>query len=135
MRSFKIVKIAVAASLTIFCFLFYIKFDFSKTHISIIPVAEILQPVTLKTKNIVFWTNFYAFPMWKMKKETYDASDLKSVDCPVTNCIITHKKSYLPNVEDYDALIFHVGSDQHFSSSDLPKSRKAEQLYIFASKE
>jgi hypothetical protein len=129
MRTTKNIKIAVAVS-TVVCFLLYNGLGVTKDQLFSKPA-----PVTLKTKHIVFWTNFYDIPLWDMKKETYDESDLKSVDCPVTNCIITNKKDYLPNAEDYDALIFHVGASTHWTSSILPKTRNPNQFYIMASKE
>ena len=86
-------------------------------------------------KHILFWTNFYTIPLWDMKKETYDQEDLKSVNCPVTNCILTHNKNYLKNVEAYDALIFHIGSEPHFPDTSIPLTRNPGQFYILASKE
>jgi hypothetical protein len=93
------------------------------------------SPSKAKVKHIVFWTNFFQIPLWDMTKETYTQEDLNSANCSVTNCILTHKKDFLSNVENYDALIFHLGSDQHFEGSAVPSKRNPNQFYIMASKE
>jgi Fucosyltransferase, N-terminal len=87
----------------------------------------------LKPKTIVFWTDFYGIPFWGFAKETFNQTDLEAMKCPVTNCIITHRKDLI-NIEDSDAVIFHVGSGNHWL--EAPKVRKPEsQMYIMASKE
>jgi alpha-1,3-fucosyltransferase len=70
-----------------------------------------------------------------MSNETYDQEYLKSENCPVTNCILTNNKNFLKDVNDYDALVFHIASDKHFSKSIVPKYRNPNQFYIMATKE
>lgn len=96
---------------------------------------EAKQETKQETKHILFWTDFYGKPYWDMKNETYGKKELESIHCPVTNCIITHKKDYLKNVSDYAALIFHAGMTGHFDNSMLPKIRNPRQLFIMATKE
>jgi len=47
--------------------------------------------------------------------------------CPETRCYSTSNRSYLNNVEDFDAILFHQRS---FDFNDLPKKRKPHQRYI-----
>jgi hypothetical protein len=86
----------------------------------------------LRPKMIVFWTSLYLVPFWGLEKETFNETDLQALKCPVTNCIITHRKN-MTNVENFDAVIFHVGNGYHWEGA--PEVRKPSQLYIMASYE
>lgn len=135
MKSFKFFLLAVAVIAFTF---YYLDYDYS--GYTDLAKSFYTRPFKIKVynqtvKHILFWTNFYHIPLWDMKKETYDQEDLKSVNCPVTNCILTHKKDYLSDVEDYDALIFHIGSEAHFQGSSAPSKRNPGQIYIVALKE
>lgn len=84
-------------------------------------------------KFILFWTKFFDVPMWGMKRETYHAHDLKSMNCPETNCVFTHQKNLLKHPHDYDAIVFHAAESWNFLN--LPRTRRSQQVYIMASKE
>ncbi|CAG9810443.1 unnamed protein product [Chironomus riparius] len=58
---------------------------------------------------------------------------LKSIDCPVTNCVFSHDRNFLPQPTDYDALVFHVGDFNDID--DLPEVRREDQIYIMANEE
>jgi alpha-1,3-fucosyltransferase len=83
------------------------------------------------TKIILFWNNFFDFEYWGMPRETNSKAFLDSINCPVTNCILTHDKNYLSAPELYDALVFH-GWDFAF---DIPEKRSPHQLYVLATLE
>lgn len=47
--------------------------------------------------------------------------------CPETRCYATSNRSYLKNVEDFDAILLHQRS---FDFNDLPEKRKRHQRYV-----
>jgi len=55
-------------------------------------------------------------------------------NCPVNNCFITHNRSHLPGLSEFDALIFHAW-DMPILKWNLPDedSRKPNQVYVFFS--
>lgn len=85
------------------------------------------------TKYILFWTPWWHLVHWNMGAEILGKEYLKSIDCPVTNCIFSHNRSFLPQPTDYDALIFHMGNLWGFD--DLPEFRREDQIYIVANEE
>jgi hypothetical protein len=85
------------------------------------------------TKYILFWTSWWFFENWQMGAKVLGEEYLRSIDCPVTNCIFSHDRNLLPKPTDYDALIFHVGD--FIDIDDLPESRRDDQIYIMANEE
>lgn len=81
---------------------------------------------------VLFWTNFFREKYWNMERETSDEDYFKSINCPVTNCVLTHDKSLLEAPHLYDALIFHSAEPW---LSPLPETRSPHQYYIMATKE
>ncbi|CAG9810437.1 unnamed protein product [Chironomus riparius] len=84
-------------------------------------------------KYILFWTTWWYFPLWYMGKEVQGEEYLKSIDCPVTNCVFSHDRHLLPRPTDYDALVFHVGDC--LDIDDLPSARREDQFYVVADEE
>jgi hypothetical protein len=80
---------------------------------------------------ILFFNGCFNLPYWSLGKETLDESDLKSVNCPHTNCVLTHKYGLLENIHDYDAIIFNVW----YPNDTLPLTRSPHQQYIMAANE
>jgi len=105
-----------------------------KFHVPIenIPKSEHLNS---SIKYILFWTPFWHFYYWNMGAEILEEKYLKSIDCPVTNCIFSHKRDFLPKTTDYDAVIFHMGLYNHTDIDDMPEARRDDQLYIVANEE
>ncbi|XP_070490701.1 alpha-(1,3)-fucosyltransferase C-like [Chironomus tepperi] len=68
-----------------------------------------------------------------MDKEVQGEEYLKDMNCPVTNCIFSHNRKYLPSLSDYDAIVFHVA--QPMDVKDVLRSRKDNQIYIMANQE
>lgn len=81
-------------------------------------------------KVILFWTKFFNIPNWNMPNVTNDESYLKSLNCPVTNCIFTHDKNYFDETHMYDAIVFHGA--ESWLLLDLPETRNPNQLYVAA---
>lgn len=85
-----------------------------------------------KTKNILFWTEFFQHHTWYSKQDgNVGKEDLESVNCPVTNCYFTHEKGHLNNVTEFDAIMFH-GPE---FIPQIPQHVNLDQLYIFVSLE
>jgi hypothetical protein len=80
---------------------------------------------------VLFFNGCFNLPYWSLGKETLDESDLKSVNCPHTNCVLTHKHDFLENIHDYNAIIFNV----YFDNDTLPLTRSPHQHYIMAANE
>jgi alpha-1,3-fucosyltransferase len=53
---------------------------------------------------------------------------LQSIGCPTKNCFFTHNRNYLPNVTDFDAILFHGAEYLHDS---VPHDRSPRQLYVY----
>lgn len=85
------------------------------------------------TKYILFWTKYFVEENWGMKTETYQEDFLKSINCPVTNCVFTNNKNLLSHAHEYDALVFHGA--EPWVGLDLPHTRSPHQVYIMATKE
>lgn len=85
------------------------------------------------TKVILFWNNFFVTEYWQMPNETNQNEFLKLINCPVSNCVLTHKKNFLSEPHFYDAIVFH-GAETWFLV-DLPELRSSHQFYVLASME
>lgn len=81
------------------------------------------------TKVILFWTDYFGSQYWGMGKETHTKADLRNLNCPVTDCIITHDRYYS---ESADFLMFHVAG---LGKPDIPKTRSITQSYVMFSLE
>lgn len=68
---------------------------------------------------------------WSLGKEMLAEDDLKLASCPHTNCVFTHKRDFLENVHDFDAILFNVWC----SNLDLPLTRTPRQHYILTANE
>lgn len=80
---------------------------------------------------ILFFNGCFGLPFWGLGKETLLEDDLKSVNCPHTNCVFTHKPDLIKNIHDFDAVIFNVW----YPDSTVPLTRTSRQHYIFAANE
>lgn len=96
-------------------------------------LVQTTQSFNSSQKVILFWTNFFKIRYWSMPNETNGEEYLKSIQCPVTNCIFTHDKKYLEDTHKYDAIVFH--SAETWWKLDLPTTRSPHQLYVSTSLE
>lgn len=81
--------------------------------------------------HLLFWGLYFGGSSWGHEEQTMDENFFKKLNCPVTNCVMTHNQSHLPNISDFDAIIFNLW-EENFS---LPKVRNSRQLYIMISNE
>jgi hypothetical protein len=90
-----------------------------------------VKPKMNSTKYAIFWGYYILTAGWGHADETFGEAYLKAYDCPVTDCVFTHKIDLLPNIYDYDALIFNA-YNRNFS---FPTLRSPHQLYIMTANE
>lgn len=84
-------------------------------------------------KIILFWNNFFNYNYWQMPNETNYEGYLKALNCPVTNCVLTHKKDFLNSSHLYDAIVFHGA--ESWGLHGPPKIRSPHQFYVLAALE
>jgi hypothetical protein len=79
----------------------------------------------------LFWSHYLTVKDWYHHTEPMDQNHLKKLNCPQTDCVLTHNVDLLPNILDYDAVIFNLY--QH--DIPFPEIRSPHQLYIMTSNE
>ncbi len=74
-------------------------------------------------KTILFWNTLYGEKEYVIG-EGHD--QFATYDCPETRCYTTSNRSFLPNIEDFDALLIH---ERGIKLDDLPKARSPHQRF------
>ena len=77
-----------------------------------------------KLKTILMWNEAYGTKEYDIG---FGREPFFKYKCPETRCYSTSNRSYLQNVDDFDAILFHQRS---FDFKDLPQKRKPHQRYI-----
>ena len=77
-----------------------------------------------KLKTILMWNLAYGTKEYGIG---FGREPFYKYKCPDTRCVSTSNRTYLKNIEDFDAILFHQRS---FDFTDLPKKRKPHQRYI-----
>ncbi|KAL7040042.1 hypothetical protein ACKWTF_000237 [Chironomus riparius] len=95
-------------------------------------VIQHMNEEQLQVKNILFWTKFWNKTSWYLGSDEAGKELLESLNCPVTNCFFTHNRTYLSNVTQYDAILFHGAQ---YLKDQPPNERASDQLYVFANLE
>jgi hypothetical protein len=85
-----------------------------------------VPPKKNSTIYMLFWGYFIVKSHWGHSEETIDREFLEKAGCPVTDCILTHKVDYLPNLYEYDAVMISVFN----AELTVPPVRSPHQLYI-----
>ncbi|XP_068158833.1 alpha-(1,3)-fucosyltransferase C [Drosophila tropicalis] len=87
------------------------------------------------TRSILLWSEFFGDPRWSLPGDTLGPPDFRDeLKCPVYQCELTNNHDFLPSLDMYDAIVFHVAEPFPFLES-LPSKRRAQQTYVFASME
>lgn len=81
--------------------------------------------------QLLFWGKYFEDSNWGHEELTMDEKYFKKLNCPVTNCVMTHNFSHLPKISDFDAIIFNLW-EENFT---LPTIRSSRQIYIMISNE
>ncbi|XP_034490864.1 alpha-(1,3)-fucosyltransferase C [Drosophila innubila] len=84
------------------------------------------------TRSILLWSSFFGDERWKLPVDTLGPQDFRdNLNCPVYQCELSNRHDYLPDLELYDAIVFHVA--QPFPLlQPLPPRRSSQQAYVFA---
>lgn len=82
--------------------------------------------------NILIWTNFRVEPFRKMAKGRRIFTKHK---CSFTNCYVTNKVDYLPEITNFDVILFGTPDVTKMEKNDLPQKRLVSQRYVFVSVE
>ena len=77
-----------------------------------------------KLKTILMWNLAYGTKEYGIG---FGREPFYKYKCPDTRCYSTSNRTYLKNIEDFDAILFHQRS---FDFDDLPMKRKPSQRYI-----
>ncbi|KAM7348079.1 alpha-(1,3)-fucosyltransferase C isoform 1-T2 [Cochliomyia hominivorax] len=85
-----------------------------------------------KIRFILLWNTFFGDKRWSLPDDLNDPSYFrKEINCPVSKCVLTNQRDVLPQIDMYDAILFHTA--QPFPLiNPIPKQRSWKQLYIFA---
>ncbi|XP_070499670.1 alpha-(1,3)-fucosyltransferase C-like [Chironomus tepperi] len=78
--------------------------------------------------NILFWIKYWNDPSWYIGGDEEGEQMLQSIGCPTKKCFFTHNRNYLPNITDFDAILFHGAEYLHDS---VPHERSQHQLYVY----
>lgn len=81
------------------------------------------------TKHTLLWTPFFNRPDWYIGNNTVKSDYFEKVGCPVTKCVITTNKTYLPEVWQFDAVVFH-GAEEWPIFDRVPRFRSPHQKYV-----
>ena len=107
-------------------------FVLSTTRYKLIENSNFMSNKNSSKIYVLYWTKMFDSENWYMSSITSGEDYLKSINCPVTNCILTHDKNLLEAPHLYDALIFH--SAEPWLTS-LPETRSPNQYYIMTTLE
>jgi alpha-1,3-fucosyltransferase len=88
-----------------------------------------------KVINVLFYNDYFGIPNWGMGNNILGAPYFQSLNCPVTNCIFSHDPNHLPQMTDYDAIVFHIYQAFDADHFSWPIKRKSDQLYVMAIQE
>lgn len=96
---------------------------------------ELIPKSECNLKNILMWTHEYTepFKFLKLGREHF-----VTAGCQYNNCYLSHNKTFLPNITEWDAILFHA-PEYTFSGNiwhhPFPEARSNKQEYILASVE
>ncbi|XP_001848007.2 alpha-(1,3)-fucosyltransferase C isoform X1 [Culex quinquefasciatus] len=95
--------------------------------------TSLMEP---RTKTILLYTNFFDVKNWKLSAETVGPDYFRSLNCPVTDCVLTNNRHHLDSMTDYDALVFHIAEPWAYSLFEkVPALRTPSQIYVAANME
>ncbi|XP_064555573.1 alpha-(1,3)-fucosyltransferase C [Drosophila montana] len=84
------------------------------------------------TRSILLWSSFFGDRRWKLPFDALGPQQFRDeLKCPVYQCELSNRHDFLPSLELYDAIVFHVA--QPFPLlKPLPARRSPHQAYVFA---
>ncbi|SPP78615.1 alpha-(1,3)-fucosyltransferase C [Drosophila guanche] len=108
-------------------------------HSPLIHQYDILQeylesnpPKGSRTRSILLWSSFFGDSRWGLPADSLGPQELREeLHCPVYQCEVTNSHDFLPNLDMYDAIVFHVAESFPFLRP-VPSRRSPHQAYVFA---
>lgn len=84
------------------------------------------------TRSILLWSSFFEDDRWKLPGDTLGPQNFRNdLHCPIYQCELSNRHDLLPDLELYDAIVFHAA--QPFPLlKPLPPRRRSHQAYVFA---
>ncbi|KAM8719481.1 hypothetical protein ACLKA7_012097 [Drosophila subpalustris] len=83
-------------------------------------------------RSILLWSSFFEDERWKLPGDTLKPQHFRdNLQCAVYQCELSNRHDYLANLEDYDAIVFHVAQPFPLLQT-LPSRRSPRQAYVFA---
>ena len=94
---------------------------------------EVPEPVPPLPKMILYYTKVFDMENFAFG---FGREPFLNLGCPVNNCFATNNRSFLEDLSDFDAIMFHSRNmnTKHLDIPDQSK-RKPHQRYVFFSKE
>ncbi|XP_055523455.1 alpha-(1,3)-fucosyltransferase C [Wyeomyia smithii] len=87
-------------------------------------------------KYILLYTHFFGNSNWYLQAETVGPDYFRSIQCPVTDCVLTNNRELLGGITEYDAVLFHIAEAWTYALFEkVPKVRSPRQIYIAANME
>lgn len=80
-----------------------------------------------KLKYILVWKPSFYTPFYNSEGQQRFLEN----KCKYQNCFVTGDKKYLPDITEFDAIIFNVRHMKKIQSNDVPTKRSPKQIYIF----
>lgn len=90
-----LINLSLLSAFGLFLTYTFIKNYVFESSIARFRIVQTTQPINNSKKVILFWNKFFESRYWMMPNETNGEEYLKSIQCPVTNCIFTHDKNFL----------------------------------------
>lgn len=83
-------------------------------------------------RTILLWNSFFKSKTWGLPENTLGPDHFRREwNCPVWRCEITNVHEFLPELDMYDAILYHTA--QPFPLiKPIPNRRNERQLYVFA---
>ncbi|XP_063230901.1 alpha-(1,3)-fucosyltransferase C-like [Bacillus rossius redtenbacheri] len=79
-------------------------------------------------KKILYWNSFFGYEDYAFG---FGRAPFVKNNCPVDNCLVTNRRDVGPNLEDFDAIIFHAWQLGWITKRALSARRRPHQRYVF----
>ncbi|XP_004525866.1 alpha-(1,3)-fucosyltransferase C [Ceratitis capitata] len=85
-----------------------------------------------RPRTILFWNSFFNNKRWGLDEDTVGPDYFRdNLRCHEYRCDLTNNRDFLPDIELFDAVLFHAAEPYPFLQS-VPSKRAAQQHYVFA---
>lgn len=95
-------------------------------------VVETRKTYVTNLKYILLWSSSNSTPFYLIGK---NQTIFYKFNCTYKNCFVTDNRTYLSDIESYDAIIFNGYHINSLKRPKLPQRRSQRQKYVFAGTE